>query len=804
MPDSLLYINSAGALVPVPQSGAADAESIGWVPASQQQAKEYALQQKYGSGLQQMATAAESFASALTGGLSTLAERGLGIPASDIAGRESANPAVSLAGGVAGVALPAVASLGGTLEYSAPSLIAKAGARAAEAVAPKAVVGLLEGGAGVAASAIRGAAGAGVEGALFGAGNVVHEAALGDPNLTAQSVMAQIGGVGALTGLVGGGAGAIGKLGGMAVSRFTSGDLGSRVTDMLEQAEGNSNLNATNARPNEIRKVMMSKGEEGATQIGREARDLGIIRNPFVDSPDGILERATAVKTEQGQAIDRIVSDAVPGGPVTTWDSIAKDVKDPIVKSLRSQGSTVGIADQFEGFLDKYGQAYAGKDLDLADVWKLKQDVGDFIYRNGKVLDPWAKELNTPVKRIYDHLDGMLEQGIKDSRGSSAVREWTTANRGYEVASTMARLAEKGIQRSAENNAVSLTGTLGTMTGIASGGPMAGVALGAASEAVRRRGASAMGYLARALRDGLSADAITALVDKSADMVASSLAAGVARQAATASVREGSDRVAALSALKASNDAVNDRINNGISSLVRAGAKAKSVGRSEVAAGISSVMGRSRDDQMSLFNRRAAAIGSMVADADHFTQALSDHSDGLHQHAPQTAQALQMASSRAVQFLASKIPRRMFGGGPLASEYTPSAADVARFHRYYDAVDKPLSVIKQLAAGTDTPESREALHVVYPQLETQAQLALHEYLMAPGLPRPPYGARLGMSRLMGQSMDGSNTGPAILHNQMALAPKPQQGPKGATPARADHVQFANRLQTPGMASASRK
>lgn len=261
--------------------------------------------------------------------------------------------------------------------------------------------------------------------------------------------------------------------------------------------------------------------------------------------------------------------------------------------------------------------------------------------------------------------------------------------------------------------------------------------------------------------------------------------------------------VKALASLEHVNLMVSKKIDNAISTLVRQGVKADVVGRREAAAGIGHVFGMAAADRVSAMHRTQAKLDRLTGDPDSFASQIEQHTAPISGHAPQTHQALQIAAARCAQFLASKVPRDPGGRGPLASEWTPNAAAVAKFHRYEEAVNNPLSVIKKAAAGTLTQEHIEALQTCYPDLYSSMQSALIQRLTAPGA-RPPYSARLGMSRLMGQSMDGSNTGPAILHNQMALAPKPQQGPKGATPARADKVQFANRLQTPGMASASRK
>src|SRR5262249_3577032 len=61
-------------------------------------------------------------------------------------------------------------------------------------------------------------AGSMAEGAFYGAGNVIHENALGDPNLTAQSAIAQIG----MSALLGGGLGVAFGAGEVALPKILS------------------------------------------------------------------------------------------------------------------------------------------------------------------------------------------------------------------------------------------------------------------------------------------------------------------------------------------------------------------------------------------------------------------------------------------------------------------------------------------------------------------------------------------------------------------------------------------------------
>src|SRR5216683_4915187 len=213
------FIDNQGNITELAPDQVKYAGNLGYVPASDEQIKEYELQQKFGSPLEQLKTGLEAAGSALTLGLSTHAERILGVNPEDIAARERINPIAHGIGTGVGIAAPLLLTGGaaapaeaGALgaartaaEFTAPSLIAKAG---------RAVSGAVEGALGeTAAKGVLGraatlGAGSALEGAAYSGGQLIHEQALGDPHLTAQKVLAQLGLGAVLGGSLGGALGA--------------------------------------------------------------------------------------------------------------------------------------------------------------------------------------------------------------------------------------------------------------------------------------------------------------------------------------------------------------------------------------------------------------------------------------------------------------------------------------------------------------------------------------------------------------------------------------------------------------------
>lgn len=168
----------------------------GYRQATPQEVTSWQAEQKYGSPLETAKAAGEGALSALTFGAGPKIEQAFGAKQEDIAGRKEAHPIAHAAGEMGGVAAGLLVPGG---QFTAPGAIAKAGRGAAEAVGAAKM-------AGVAGRVLPAVASAATEGALYGGEDVVERHFLGDPNLTAEKAIAEIGLSALIPGaLVGGG-----------------------------------------------------------------------------------------------------------------------------------------------------------------------------------------------------------------------------------------------------------------------------------------------------------------------------------------------------------------------------------------------------------------------------------------------------------------------------------------------------------------------------------------------------------------------------------------------------------------------
>lgn len=735
------------------------------------------LQAKHGGLGGELGAAAEGAAQTLTFGQSTELERRLGIKGRDIAGRAKANPTASTVGGIAGAVIPSLLTLGaaapeeaaalglgkGLAEVSVPSLISSAGEGVGglvKSLLPKATSTLGKLGVKGAAGLAQGA----TEGGLYGAGHVAHEAGLGDPNLTAQSAIEEIGLSGLLGGGLGGGlhvaGGALGELGG----KIKASDLGAKLSSWLEDFEGERGIKAAGGIQSDITQATKRMSKEELLKISREGRDLGIL-DKFT-TPATALEKSKGAMDAAGEKMGAILDEADASGArpksmVEIVDRAKKEVIDEMAKSPFQEGAAKKLAN----VLGQYESKFADEgSLSFKALHQVRKEVSDELYGLKGVMDPDANYYKMALHQVRTAISDELSKGL-DKAGLGS-RAWKAANREYQVGATLSKFAEKGMARSHGNNLIPVTSLISGLAGAAMHGLPGGALLGAGAYAAKRYGSSVLGAAARTARNMLDKEGAVGLAAKTVKAIEAEQTVGGSKIAQEAA-QQAPETVAALSHLEKANQTVQDRISAATRAiLTNTPRAAKSAGAVALA---------KRDSSP---EERAEHVTQLAQNPQMMLERLNQTTDGLHEHAPQTAQAATVAQSRAVAFLASKAPPAN-KPGPLADKPEMNQAQKWQFNRYYDAVDKPTIILEHARTGQLTPLDVEAVKTVYPELYGQMQKTAMEQLATLKTPLP-YKNRFMLSMLLGQDLDGTGTQAVIASNQAIYSLPSSKGGQDST------------------------
>lgn len=645
-----------------------------------------------------------------------LDDSGVGIKA--LRALEDENKTAHTVGAVAGTLAP----IGGA------SLAAGLGRGAAKAAG---VYGAKSFGKKLAAKALEG----GIEGAVFGAGHLVSEEALGRAEFSGESVAQHVGlgaiigaGTGGLfagigEGLKGGARLAAKGLKGAASKADDVG--GGTIRESLEEFAGDRALKAAVGHQKRAFTQLERKGlTEKAKKYLLEEVGVGAI-----DDTAAMAERLAGKRDEVGKRLgdlvtklDEVTTDA-PLERISPRQVAARAEKE-VLDGLQGLAAGKTAAKAIKREIKEIKKLGVGG-MTFAEARRQRAALQDTINYNvdGKPLAEAKKKLariwndviddaSEPLVTKYDLLNG---QSYKDVRGE------------FRLAQELTDFAENRVAGDKANRFVSPsdygTGIGGAVLDVASGGgAIAASATGAVTSAahnlVRTRGnafLANMAYKASKL-DVLQSVNTKAMsrFDKVADAIALTKAPSV----------------------KAPSGAATDLIFN-----------------TRLAPDESNKQKPKNREQA--VKTRIAEIDKIMSDPEGLTDRVAATTSAVHDVAPQAAAAMAMTAARGVRFLHEKAPRgtrRTATLTPLAKPRELSPRDVAKFDRYFRAVMDPISTIEDVAKGRLTPEGAEVLREVYPELRQEAMGKIAARLAERAEPLP-IRDRVQLSILFGVPVD---------------------------------------------------
>lgn len=856
---------------------------------SAEEAGQRAKEAEYGTLGQEVLTGLEGAAKGITFGVSTPLQIAFGADPENIRARQEVNPNAHLAGEVAGGVALGLATAGVGTGAGAASVAKTGGSLAARAGAAALREGL--------AGAALGAAG--------GAGNVIHEAALGNPNLTAENVVEQIG----LGALMGGGLGAalggagvalpeaikgarnavggafqkgksqLGKLYGAAEGvTGTEGNVAnfmiqhSLEIEGLERALPGMADNISTATP-EMASWMVKNGSRLAEMetafpgtskaISRvdpaTAEELVSNWKSIITDPKARKAMTGNLKQGMQEVVDntnkllkRINTEFVKGEEEALLSSVSKEAAEGAYERVASKidealGAMRAKKEQFApGYASKLEDIRLGLERDVADtpaaifqrVKTLRQQVDELINFEAQpgALSFTERNAQSVLKDVRKELKSALVD--EATWGPAAARR---AGLDEAQAQWMRLTGKGGIfrKRFMEKGAsggyeVPATKVNTWLNGMATGkGEESAAAWGKVMEAAKRVVDEAEASAAHIPTSAFDKKAAAGLLEKTASQmdeaqraasvtamhkqllsggmgiagsgpVTPTLGQGLLGQAAGAVLPGAVTRVAStvtsvprtvkvLGAMERAGQAASKKIDDLAASIARGARPAAHVGETVGA---------------TLQPNRVAELASNPAALQAELQRVTD---GVHEHAPETAQALQIGTARTIAFLASKLPPPV-QRGPLGPQMEPSPGQLSAYNRCAAIVEQPTRILGHLSAGTLTPDMVEAAEVCAPQMLAKMRTSVLDKLTEQGdFVKLPYRTRLGLQLFLGQSLDGTGTPQAIQANQAAYQRPSQRSPENQTGDAAmkptqtgmGKLKSASRMATPGQGAEQR-
>jgi hypothetical protein len=208
-----------------------------------------------------------------------------------------------------------------------------------------------------------------------------------------------------------------------------------------------------------------------------------------------------------------------------------------------------------------------------------------------------------------------------------------------------------------------------------------------------------------------------------------------------------------------------ERAANAVTKSIQDGAK------SIFSVGKGAALAASSTPQMVADHKKVAEdVQNFVKSPHDLMNNIENATQWIYKAAPNHAGAVQMAAVRAATFLQTKIPKNP-NPKPLGPKYIPSPAESAKFMRYYNTIQAPVSVLKSVKMGMLTVEQMETLHNVFPSLLSKMQASVMDHMTETmsdgGASKVPYSVKMSLSMFLGQDLVQSLEPQQIASMQMS-------------------------------------
>lgn len=581
-------------------------------------------------------------------------------------------------------------------------------------------------------------AGGAVEGALISAPHAITEAALGDPDLAGESLLA-----GGLIGSAFGGAGSL-------VSDAAKGllNVGKKVTEsnniikrineadnlgeFFQKASNEKAVESLGATSGEIKRFLQRKDLQ---TLGQFLKDEQIVT--FPSSKEQIFNRLAEKTSQYGKDLsDTLVrADEIIGSPSIKPAEIYADLKTKIEKDYLPFHAKKGLAEKFEkqigGLLENPEEAWT-----LSQANKQKSAYYDTV-KNWGLEDREGKDF---ARYIGSVINDKIESKVAELSPETlkTFKDLKTKYGYLEEAETIAKNAHA---KAVANNDFGLTSYVAGAGGLAAGDLGTAATAFVGREGIRRYGDQIAAAAYNKMAGLLHAEKAMKGIAMKLDAIPQILKAmknprrpGPRTMGIAATQRLVSpDSRPSRDAKKASFD----RVNN---------------------------LEKLRDTTSNWVGNPAAASEQVAK----YTMPISAGG------APNIGAAFNGKMTNALQFLYKAMPKPPRPRSPFAPQYKfrPSDRDMHAFEQKLRVLQDPFVVFEELKNGTLTHDHMDALKTVYPQLHQQMVNKVQQSVIN-GVDPIPYAQRVKLSLLMDVPMDSSMTPESVKGFQQNFAEQDQ-------------------------------
>lgn len=500
--------------------------------------------------------------------------------------------------------------------------------------------------------------------------------------------------------------------------------IGARIEERLPEYQNEAMMRALGGTKNDVKKLALKlhtpDAEEVAQKMGGWIAKKGIVAAG--DNSSNILAKLTDTIEEAGQRVGGTLDQSA--GRVKLYD-MAKSVKEIADEAGKSAGSVKHAGAAYRQFEDvvqamkNAGQMADDGTVSVADLARQRQSIAPNLY--DKATASVQRKIEQQVERT---IENHVESAIAKADGAEVLAGYKSAKTDVHYGKLAETMAEHGTRRDVGNMlGGGLTGTLGSVgMSIITGTPLAAIPTAVGFGLLRTRGMST---------------AAAALGNVS--------------------------QLGVLRGITQTMDELVGRASKGIVTPAKIATKGIGGGAPKV-------------NQVEKATQSIAALAKVQANPQGFAERLAQHTEPIRAVSPELAGSYTETATRAMAFLAGKMPERLPANDPINpnAQRTLTTTDAIKFNRSVEAVTNPKAVMEEMSRGIVIPEHVEAIRAVYPSLFRQMQVAALEQVASAAAKGKPisFNARLRLGVVMDAPTDASLTVAGIQFRQGNVATPP--------------------------------
>lgn len=616
-------------------------------------------------------------------------------------------------------------------------------------------------------------AGGAVEGVIATSPIAITEAALGDPEAAAESILAGMG-IGGIFGGIMGASGAMGaRFKNMAKDTKVAREFREHVDDVLRTGSFENNklrdkayehafevldpkkhhikkLSSTEVVEDEFGNAISVARTRDQRAIGKDLMEDGILEGmPNIDDvADRLSTRVAQYRDDIAEAFKKL-DDTYPQAQVAVGD-VADTIRQKVIPQLRKNKAITREVDRLEKELDILAEG--GEMLSLTEANTLKsqyqKQIGDMALTEStsfkELLNEIPKELNRKIRSTIGEID------------KSALDDLVRKQQKMGNLKAAEKIAIDRAQASTANNDFGLTSFITGVGGasVFDGGLSsiaAGIAAGGGREFLRRKGDLLLAKGYDRVGGLLFAENAMARTAKEIDRIPKIL------DRMAKGTKEVTERGRAASV-----PAIVRLFKEDSPKHMQPAAQAPSGGGSPMQmlpVPKLKPLKRLQDENGTLANNPQRLMDRLAELTEPFTAS----------GAPMTGASLSARMAQAVQYINQIMPKPPRAKSPFAPavEWEPSDHEMAAFNQKLDVIMDPFVTLDELEAGTLTRNHVEALKTIYPVIFAAMQRKVLE-TVTNGVEPVPYADRVKLSMLMQTPMDPTMERKAIASYQAAF------------------------------------